>query len=270
MIIKDCETISKETRSIISTRYKAITKAINRQFWNSISETAHSLYVGSYGRGTAIDTSDVDIIVELPMEEKQRIDNCKNNGQSYLLQLVKNVVITSYPKSDIHADGQVVVINFKDGIKFEVVPVFKAANRNIWKEEYIYPDTNNGGRWQSTNPRAEQDAMDEKNGYNYSNGLLKDTCKQIRRVRDESFSSYHLSGILIDSFVYQAIDNWHWPREGETKGNNSLSYEETLLRYYNSITFDGRCLCHVSAPGSGMEVSTNDWEILGKVLRKMV
>ncbi len=47
--------IDQETRSIISKRYQRITKAINLEFWDSNSETAHSRYVGSYGRGTAID-----------------------------------------------------------------------------------------------------------------------------------------------------------------------------------------------------------------------
>ena len=52
--------IDMDTRKKISARYKRITKAVNLSFWNSISETAHSFYVGSYGRGTAIDTSDLD------------------------------------------------------------------------------------------------------------------------------------------------------------------------------------------------------------------
>ena len=59
------EKISKELRDTITLRYKRITKAINSEFWGSDSDTAHSRYVGSYGRGTAIDTSDIDILVEL-------------------------------------------------------------------------------------------------------------------------------------------------------------------------------------------------------------
>ena len=55
--------IDLKTRSLISMRYKEITKAINRAFWNSESETDHSRYVGSYGRGTAINTSDLDILI---------------------------------------------------------------------------------------------------------------------------------------------------------------------------------------------------------------
>ena len=53
------------------------------------------------------------------------------------------------------------------------------------------------------NPKAEQEAMAQKN--RYSNGLLYDTCRHLRFIRDNYFSSYHLSGIVIDSFVYNAI-----------------------------------------------------------------
>lgn len=57
--------ISSDTRLLISARYKRITRAINSEFWNSSSETDHSLYVGSYGRNTAINTSDHDLIATL-------------------------------------------------------------------------------------------------------------------------------------------------------------------------------------------------------------
>jgi len=37
----------------ISTRYKNITKRLNTDFWDTTSDTAHSLYVGSYGKPAA-------------------------------------------------------------------------------------------------------------------------------------------------------------------------------------------------------------------------
>ena len=58
--------MSSDTVSTIQYRYHQITKRINLDYWNSSSETTHSLYVGSYGRGTEIWTSDIDIIVQLP------------------------------------------------------------------------------------------------------------------------------------------------------------------------------------------------------------
>lgn len=65
-LLEDNHPIDSGTRSLISKRYKTITKAVNGDFGNSNSETAHSRYVGSYGRGTAINVSDLDVLVELP------------------------------------------------------------------------------------------------------------------------------------------------------------------------------------------------------------
>ena len=123
----------------------------------------------------------------------------------------------------------------------------------------------------TTNPKAEQDAMADKNGYYASNGLLFDTCKHIRYVRSDRFSSYHLSGILIDSFVYAAIKDWHWLRDGEQgSGKPSGTYEQVLLDYYNQFKYPTIIPPTIKAPGSGMQVGVDDWDALGKVLNKMV
>lgn len=117
--------IDKDTRSLISLRYKTITKAINKEFWNSISETDHSRYVGSYGRGTAINVSDLDILVELPYEEYEHFKSLTYNGPSRLLQAIKKAIQETYPRTEVHGDGQVVVVSFSDGMRFEVLPAFK-------------------------------------------------------------------------------------------------------------------------------------------------
>lgn len=264
LIRKQSETISKDIRNIISTRYNTITYAINKEFWNIQSETKNSLYVGSYGRGTAINTSDIDILVELPQDEYSRHDTMKGNGQSRLLQALRNSILTSYPRSDVRADGQVVKIAFSDGIRFEILPAFKNVSwLGQWDGTYKYPDTNMGGNWKSTKPKVEQEAMKEKN--NSSNGLLYDTCKHLRRVRDDQFSSYHLSGIVIDSFVYNVIENWHWPKEGETSTTPSTSYERRLRDMFNlNVSFG---MTNFGAPGSGQTVDAiSSIECLRKVL----
>ena len=264
--------IDKDTRSRISTRYKRITKAVNSEFWSSSSEVEHSRYVGSYGRGTAINTSDLDVLIELPDDEYDHFTSLTGNGQSRLLQAVKNAILETYPNTDIKGDGQVVVVNFSDGMKFEILPAFRDVN--IWTgkcEIYKYPDTHMGGNWMTTNPLAEQNAMDEKDAMEHSNGLLKDTCKHIRYVKSDSFSSYHLSGILIDSFVYNAMGYWHWPRKGEQGGNNDKTYEQVLLDFYNdNFPYSSQITPVIFAPGSGMRVGVDDWDVLGKVLKKMV
>ena len=52
--------MNSDTVSKIQSRYKQITKRINIDYYGIISETQNSLYVGSYGRGTEIFTSDID------------------------------------------------------------------------------------------------------------------------------------------------------------------------------------------------------------------
>lgn len=259
LIQKKGEIISLEQRSLVSDRYKRITKAVNREFWNSKSDTEHSFYVGSYGRGTAINTSDIDILVELPNDEFAKYDTSNYNGQSRLLQVLRNAILDTYPRSNVHADGQVVVIDFTDGIKFEVLPAFRQFfGDNI----YTYPDTNNGGQWKITNPKAEQEAMKIKN--QESNGLLLNTCKHMRSIRDNHFSSYHLPGIVIDSFVYKYIGDWHWLRDGECGSQPLGTYEQNLYQRCPITNF------HLTAPGSEEDVDvTKCINVLKAVLNLM-
>jgi len=263
LVTKHGEKISAEQRSDISYRYKRITKAINREFWDSESETEHSFYVGSYGRGTAIDTSDIDILIELPRDVYNQYDAHKGNGQSRLLQAVKNAILETFPHSDVRGDGQVVVVNFTDGIKFEILPAFKILDYfGRWTGKYDYPDSNMGGNWLSTNPKAEQDAMVQKN--RESNGLLYDTCRHMRQIRDTYFKSYHLPGIVIDSFAYHNIGDWHWIKEGEVSTQPSGTYEKRLYNQCPGYSF------YLTAPGSGMPVDTSDCiDVLNKVLNHM-
>lgn len=48
----------------------------------------------------------------------------------------------------MRADGQVIKIDFTDGICFELVLCF--LNKN---DSYTFPDTNSGGTWATTNPK---------------------------------------------------------------------------------------------------------------------
>ena len=258
-VSKNGEIISSDIRALISKRYRAITKAVNREFWNSNSETAHTLYVGSYGRGTAVDSSDIDILVELPELEYEHYDRQKGNGQSRLLQAVKEAIQGTYSRTDIRADGQVVKVSFTD-MKFEVLPAFKIGNNS-----YLYPDTNMGGNWLSTNPKSEQDAMHDKNSS--SRGLLFDTCKHMRRIRDKYYSSYHLSGIVIDSFAYEAIGNYAWSKNANRTSISNGKYEDHLYDYFvNNYRFAST----ITAPGSKDEVDLIDSiECLERVLYKI-
>ena len=148
-------------------------------------------------------------------------------------------------------------------MKFEILPAFQQVDwLGNWNGKYDYPDSNMGGNWRSTNPKAEQEAMAAKN--RESNGLLYDTCKHMREIRDSHFSSYHLSGIVIDSFVYHHIDNWHWLNAGETSTQPHGTYEKKLYSECPFWSFN------LTAPGSGDIVdTTKSLDCLRKVLNYM-
>ena len=107
-----CKNIQVQDGGTISSRYKTITRRLNTDFWNTTSETSHSLYVGSYGRNTAIQGfSDLDMVFRLPYSEYERYNNYSSNGQSALLQAIKQSIQKTYSTTSIGADGQVVQVS---------------------------------------------------------------------------------------------------------------------------------------------------------------
>ncbi|MDP2104230.1 MAG: hypothetical protein Q8K26_04900, partial [Candidatus Gracilibacteria bacterium] len=189
--------ISEDKTNKISDRYKSITKRLNTDFYGTESETNHSLYVGSYGRDTDIHVSDIDVIFQMPHEIYEKYNSYTGNGQSALLQAVKESIQKTYKTTDAHGDGQVIAVDFTDGILFEIVPVFLLKdNKGYW-----YPDTNNGGGWKLTNPKPEKEEINNKNiKWNYN---LKRLCRMIRSWKEKC--SVPLGGLLIDTFAYNFL-----------------------------------------------------------------
>lgn len=231
--------MSAETVSTIQYRYHQITKRINNDYWESTSETTHSLYVGSYGRGTEIWTSDIDIIVQLPYATYKKFNEYSGNGQSALLQEVKTILQKTYSTSFLKGDGQVIGINFTDGIDFEIVPAFINDDGS-----YTYPDSNNGGSWKTTDPKKEIDAMNTRN--KNTNKNLKRLCRMGRAWKEKC--NVPMSGILIDTLSYKFINDW------AHKDKSYLYYDymsRDFFEYLKDIDEDQSCWL---APGSNRYV----------------
>ena len=250
-------------------RLSRITLAVNSEFWCSNSDTEHSICVGSRGRNTATEASDVDMLVEMPKSLYYIFTSTGGNCQQRFLDAVENGISSWRHVRDIRADGQVVVINFTDGKKFEVLPAFSHTN-GIGHVTYEYPDANDGGKWKTTNPLAEQRAMkarDESSG-----GLLCATCRYLRLLRAEFYPEKQVSGIMIDSFVYHAIGSWKSSPEGEycLDPESSKAYVKELRDYFSRITSGGKVPPRLSAPGSGDSVENPyGWKVLGSILDRM-
>ena len=235
-----CSNIQVQDGGTISTRYKNITRRLNTDFWNTSSDTSHSLYVGSYGRNTAIQGfSDLDMIFRLPSDLYKKYDEYSGNGQSALLQEVKRSIEKTYSTTSIRADGQVILVLFNDGITFEVVPAFTNTD-----DSYTYPDANNGGRWRTTNPKPEIEAIRDRN--NACNENLVPLCRMMRAWKSKR--DVPIGGLLIDTLAYQFIDDWKY------KDKSFLYYDYMCRDFFCFMADQDKDQEYWLAPGSGQRV----------------
>lgn len=197
---KFCDNLrmSKQSVDTVRYRYDRIQGCLNAAFWDGYGY--HTRYVGSYGRGTAIHLSDIDMIFEIPYTVYNQYDRYLGNGQSALLQKVKDTLHETYPFTNIRGDGQVVVLDFKDGIRFEIVPAYKQ-----YDDSYLYPDTHAGGRWKKTNPILEINAVKDLN--RQTNKNMQHLCRMVRAWKD--LYNVPMSGLLIDTLAGRFMRGWY-------------------------------------------------------------
>ena len=235
-----CANIQVQDGGTISSRYKAITQRLNTDFWTTSSETAHSLYVGSYGRNTAIQGfSDLDMLFQLPYSVYQQYNSHSGNGQSALLQAVKTSIEKTYSKTSIRADGQVILVPFSDGITFEVVPAFTNTD-----DSYTYPDANDGGRWRTTNPKPEIEAIRARN--TNCNGNLVPLCRMMRSWKAKW--EVPIGGLLVDTLAFQFIEKY------EYRDKPYIYYDFICRDFFKWMSEQDEKQDFWKAPGSGQYV----------------
>ncbi len=236
--------INGEQRASIAYRTARIVGRLNFDLRNLNSDAAYRFYVGSYGRSTAIPSvSDVDLLYELPYSLYQRFHGHIGNGQSALLAHIKNSIRNTYNVSDMAGDGQVVVINFTDGVRFEVLPAFINDDGS-----YTFADSNNGGTWRICKPKHEMDAFSARNLT--CNGNLIELSRMARAWRDANNVS--MSGMLIDTLAYQFLGTWTY------RDKSYLYYDWMTRDFFSYLANLEKQQTYWLAPGSNSYVYRSD------------
>ena len=207
--------MSTATVNTVQHRYKQITQRLNRDFYGWDSDTLNSIYVGSYGRGTAIHVSDIDVLFKMPQDSYTRYNNYVYNGQSQLLQDLRTSLLRTYSSSAIKGDGQVTDIFFSDGMKFEIVPGIEMTD-----DTFRYPDSNGGGTWKVTDPRSEIAAVSLLD--RQTNGTMRHLCRMVRAWKDTW--NVPMGGLQIDTFAERFLKQWE--------------YRDKSFTYYDWMTRD--------------------------------
>ena len=207
-----------------------------------------SLLVGSYGKNTAIaPPSDIDILFQLPYDQFNRYDNYYGNGQSQLLQDVKAVLKKTYSRTDLRADGQVVLVPFSS-YNVEVLPAFK-----LMSGQYYYPDTHNGGSWKITDPKAEKENISDSNKRSKGN-----TVRLIKMIKAwKHYCNVPIKSLVIELRAVNFLSSWKYYDKGATYYDWMIrDFFEELLKYVN-----GSC----AIPGLEEKIFYGDlWESKAK------
>ncbi len=235
-----CSNLQIRDGGTIATRSGNITRRLNTDFWATTSASSHSLYVGSYGRNTAISGfSDFDLIFQLPYAVYKQYNDYAGNGQSALLQAVKASIERTYSTTKIRADGQVIQVPFKDGITFEVVPAFDNDDGS-----FTFPNANDGGSWKTTNPKPEIKAVRDRSAA--TNGNLVPLCRMMRDWKSKW--TVPIGGLLIDALAYQFIETW------EHRDKSYVYYDYMCRDFFKWMAAQDENQEWWRAPGSGQYV----------------
>jgi len=179
------------------------------------------------------------MIFQLPYSVYEQYNNYSGNGQSALLNAVKTSIEKTYSTTSIRADGQVILVPFNDGITFEVVPAF--INKD---DSFTYPDSNNGGRWRTTNPKPEIEAIRSRNAV--CNGNLILLCRMMRSWKNKW--NVPIGGLLIDTMAYQFIESYSY------RDKSYLYYDYFCRDFFKWMAEQDENQEYWKAPGSGQYV----------------
>lgn len=252
-----CDELVVRKRDTIAHRAGLITRRLNLAYWESDSDTLHSFYTGSFGRGTAIGlTSDVDLLVRLPFQVYQRFNGYRTYGQAALLQEVRSHIIKTYPVTDIGSDGCVVAVPFDDGITIEVLPAF--SNKD--SPSFTFPDSREGGKWKVTNPKPEIDEIASTDAK--TNGNLKNLCKMARAWK--ATCDVPMGGLLIDTLAYSFIRNW------QCRDKSYLYYDWMSRDFFEHLVAQDENKTYWLSPGANQYVwKTGSFNYKAKRARNM-
>lgn len=229
--------LSIKNDATIELRYGEITSALNKKFRNTDSTKDNCLQVGSYGRWTAINgVSDLDMLYIMPKSKWECYN--KEDGQSKILDDVKDAIKARYQSTNIKKDRLVVCVTFKD-FHIEVQPVFEQDDGS-----FKYPDTHNGGSWKNTKPREEIRAVKEFN--DEKNNNLRRLCKMAR-----AWKNHHgvvMGGLLIDTLAYNFL------KSTTDYDNKSYLYYDWMCRDFFKYLSNQPKKDRYAALGSGQHV----------------
>jgi hypothetical protein len=235
--------ITQAQREDGETKHAGVRACLNRHYYGYSSETANSLLIGSWGKGTRVRPSrDVDILFLLPDHVYWQYEKRAGNKQSSLLQEVKNVLLSTYSQTSMRGDGQVVAIPFNQ-TPVELSPGFRCTNGSV-----LVCDTNGGGRYTISTAEAEEASLSASDTHCMGNTrALARMLKQWQRENNVTLKSFQLERLAIEFLA-------SWPHN-----QRDYFWYDWMVRDFFSFLIN-RANSNIFMPGTSEQVWLgNDW-----------
>jgi len=182
-------------------KYNGVCKKLHDYYYPDIEYTGNTkLLIGSYGKHTNIrPPRDVDVLFIMPDGKFEQYDDNESNGQSQLLQDIKNILSEKYPTTDkIKGWGKVILIQFSDGThNVELLPAWEQDDGR-----FVIPNSEKGGFWETWDPRSEIKRINDSD--KETGGKTRALIRMIKKWSENcsvKLESFQIEDKVIDFFV---------------------------------------------------------------------
>lgn len=207
------------------TKYTGVCTKLYSHYYEGEYNEGKKFLFGSYKTKTNIrpldETQDVDVLFKIPQKTFDKYDAYTSNGQSALLQEVKDILKEKYTTTDtIKAWGKVVLVKFtKNHHNVELLPALELEDGT-----FKIPNSENGGSWEIFDPRDEIKKFDESN--QCTDGLTRDMAKMLKAWAHNTTSMSYKSCKRMDDIIGFLKENY-------TKGADGDDYDKIVFEFFD-------------------------------------
>lgn len=210
-------TLTSNQQDDAKKKYTGVCETLYKHYYgDGTYDSSKQFLFGSYKTKTNVrpltSDQDVDVLFKISQSTFDKYDAYKTNGQSALLQDVRNTLKDKYSTTDtIKAWGKVVLVKFSENHhNVELLPALELEDGT-----FKIPNSEGDGSWEIFDPRAEVAKFDDSNSS--TSGLTRDLAKMLKawahNTTSMSYPSYkRLDDVIafLDAFYAdgEEIDNY--------------------------------------------------------------
>ena len=194
-------TLTSNQQDDAKKKYTGVCETLYKHYYgDGTYDSSKQFLFGSYKTKTNVrpltSDQDVDVLFKISQSTFDKYDAYKSNGQSALLQDVRNALKDKYTTTDtIKAWGKVVLVEFSENHhNVELLPALELEDGT-----FKIPNTEGEGSWEIFDPRAETAKFDNSNSS--TSGLTRDLAKMLKAWAHNTTSMSYPSYKRLDDII---------------------------------------------------------------------